>query len=306
MGLVKPVIQHLEKLEHRLEKCEESIRKTQSETSNKASRVSNKASRVRWLKFSDIITGTGLQIHIEHIDGKQNVLADSLSRLVNLCFAGCTEQVQAKEVVMKSLQIMEELLRNLFPSTLKSPALILWLDEYIHTSHGAERYTTTSDVLHIFFKPPYISHVIKFHKGKVVARFVFLLPHVDVCDVAIAVEALLNLQFRGAISHSRHKVGVCMGMTNARSRSLPVPDLCPASVTASPVHVLTTIAPLHPLRMEQGGETNKEPKLQRKGNQQEKKQQSAKRDGNPYKSEISLYLLNYNDMPDHQDTGYPS
>ena len=62
---------------------------------------SNKASRVRWLKFADII-----------IDGKQNVLADSLSRLVNLCFAGCTEQVQAKEVVMKSLQITEELLQD--------------------------------------------------------------------------------------------------------------------------------------------------------------------------------------------------
>ncbi|KAL4586663.1 hypothetical protein LXL04_011305 [Taraxacum kok-saghyz] len=73
---------------------------------------SNKASRVRWLKFADIITGTGLQIHIEHIDGKQNVLADSLSRLVNICFAGCTEQVQAKEVIMKSLQITEELTRH--------------------------------------------------------------------------------------------------------------------------------------------------------------------------------------------------
>ncbi|KAL4582480.1 hypothetical protein LXL04_007030 [Taraxacum kok-saghyz] len=74
------------------------------------------ASRVRWLKFADIITGTGLQIHIEHIDGKQNVLADSLSRLVNLCFAGCTEQVQAKEVVMKSLQITEEFLQDIAQS----------------------------------------------------------------------------------------------------------------------------------------------------------------------------------------------
>ncbi|KAL4556309.1 hypothetical protein LXL04_038956 [Taraxacum kok-saghyz] len=77
---------------------------------------SNKASRVRWLKFADIITGTGLQINIEHIDGKQNVLADSLSRLVNLCFAGCAEQVQAKEVVMKSLQITEELLQDIAQS----------------------------------------------------------------------------------------------------------------------------------------------------------------------------------------------
>ncbi|KAL4588716.1 hypothetical protein LXL04_001611 [Taraxacum kok-saghyz] len=77
---------------------------------------SNKASRVRWLKFADIITGTGLQIYIEHIDGKQNVLANSLSRLVNLCFAGCTEQVQAKEVMMKSLQITEKLLQDIAQS----------------------------------------------------------------------------------------------------------------------------------------------------------------------------------------------
>ncbi|KAD5318053.1 hypothetical protein E3N88_17999 [Mikania micrantha] len=47
---------------------------------------SNKASRVRWLKFMDIITGTGVKVNIEHIDGKQNLLADSLSRLANLCF----------------------------------------------------------------------------------------------------------------------------------------------------------------------------------------------------------------------------
>nr|ASV59777.1 polyprotein [Canna yellow mottle virus] len=42
----------------------------------------NKPSRVRWLTFSDFITGLGVVVTFEHIDGKDNVLADTLSRLV--------------------------------------------------------------------------------------------------------------------------------------------------------------------------------------------------------------------------------
>ncbi|KAJ3708598.1 hypothetical protein LUZ61_012303 [Rhynchospora tenuis] len=41
----------------------------------------NKPSRVRWINFVDFVTGTGVQVHFEHIDGKLNILADSLSRL---------------------------------------------------------------------------------------------------------------------------------------------------------------------------------------------------------------------------------
>ncbi|KAJ3685689.1 hypothetical protein LUZ61_014853 [Rhynchospora tenuis] len=37
----------------------------------------NKPSRVRWINFVDFVTGTGVQVHFEHIDGKLNVLADS-------------------------------------------------------------------------------------------------------------------------------------------------------------------------------------------------------------------------------------
>ncbi|AAN75640.1 polyprotein [Taro bacilliform virus] len=43
----------------------------------------NKPSRVRWLKFIDYITNTGIDVKFEHIDAKNNVLADTLSRLVN-------------------------------------------------------------------------------------------------------------------------------------------------------------------------------------------------------------------------------
>nr|WKY95835.1 polyprotein [Dioscorea bacilliform BL virus] len=42
----------------------------------------NKPSRVRWIAFNDFITGLGIPVHIEHIDGKNNILADSLSRLI--------------------------------------------------------------------------------------------------------------------------------------------------------------------------------------------------------------------------------
>ena len=44
--------------------------------------ANNKPSRVRWLTFVDYITGTGVKINFEHIEGKYNILADSLSRLV--------------------------------------------------------------------------------------------------------------------------------------------------------------------------------------------------------------------------------
>ncbi|GJV70066.1 Orf y [Tanacetum coccineum] len=60
---------------------------------------SSKASRVRWMKFADAITGTGVKIEIEHIEGKHNILADSLSRLINACVIACT--AKEKEPQMK-------------------------------------------------------------------------------------------------------------------------------------------------------------------------------------------------------------
>ncbi|KAG6514346.1 hypothetical protein ZIOFF_024699 [Zingiber officinale] len=47
---------------------------------NKTAR--NKPSRVKWLAFTDYITDTGVKVNFEHIDGKLNILADTLSRLV--------------------------------------------------------------------------------------------------------------------------------------------------------------------------------------------------------------------------------
>ncbi|KAG6516139.1 hypothetical protein ZIOFF_026588 [Zingiber officinale] len=41
----------------------------------------NKSSRVRWIAFTDFITGLGIPVHFQHIEGKDNLLADALSRL---------------------------------------------------------------------------------------------------------------------------------------------------------------------------------------------------------------------------------
>ncbi|KAG6490092.1 hypothetical protein ZIOFF_051374 [Zingiber officinale] len=42
----------------------------------------NKPSRVRWLALTDFITGRGIEIQFQHVNGKDNLLADALSRLV--------------------------------------------------------------------------------------------------------------------------------------------------------------------------------------------------------------------------------
>ena len=79
---------------------------------NKAN--SNKSSRVRWIKFADAVTGTGVKINIEHIEGKHNTLADSLSRLVNLCFAECTGEM--KQLAAAALYSVEEVLQSPYAS----------------------------------------------------------------------------------------------------------------------------------------------------------------------------------------------
>jgi hypothetical protein len=72
----------------------------------------NKPSRVRWLNFLDFITGTGVQIHFEHIDGKHNVLADALSRLtVQLVHTTGTDEsdkfLDSLEAVIEEVQRSE-------------------------------------------------------------------------------------------------------------------------------------------------------------------------------------------------------
>ncbi|GJU21609.1 hypothetical protein Tco_1154951 [Tanacetum coccineum] len=66
------------------------------------------------------VTGTGVKINIEHIEGKHNTLADSLSRLVNLCFAECIGEM--KELAAAALYSVEEVLQspNAFQKNMKT------------------------------------------------------------------------------------------------------------------------------------------------------------------------------------------
>ncbi|GJU25504.1 hypothetical protein Tco_1164125 [Tanacetum coccineum] len=61
-------------------------------------------------EFVDAVTGTGVKINIEHIEGKHNTLADSLSRLVNLCFAEYTGEI--KQLAASTLYSVEEVLQS--------------------------------------------------------------------------------------------------------------------------------------------------------------------------------------------------
>ncbi|GKC86861.1 Orf y [Tanacetum coccineum] len=80
---------------------------------------SNKSSRVRWIKFADAVTGTGVKINIEHIEGKHNTLVDYLSRLVNLCFVECTGEM--KQLAATTLYSVEKVLQspNAFQKNMK-------------------------------------------------------------------------------------------------------------------------------------------------------------------------------------------
>nr|GEY76196.1 ORFIII-like polyprotein [Tanacetum cinerariifolium] len=69
-----------------------------------------KSSDYEWIKFADAVTRTGVKINIEHIEGKHNILADSLSRLVNLCFAERIGKI--KELTAAGLHSAEEVLQS--------------------------------------------------------------------------------------------------------------------------------------------------------------------------------------------------
>ncbi|ATZ69522.1 ORF3 polyprotein [Cacao swollen shoot Ghana R virus] len=87
---------------------------------NKSSQ--NKPSRVRWINFTDYITGCGVDIEFEHISGKDNILADNLSRIINLIIFEdnpgikefCSDWEKAWQEVQskpseKSLEALEEI-----------------------------------------------------------------------------------------------------------------------------------------------------------------------------------------------------
>ncbi|KAG6470754.1 hypothetical protein ZIOFF_071831 [Zingiber officinale] len=69
----------------------------------------NKPSRVRWIAFTDFITGLGIPVQFQHIEGKDNLLADALSRLLCVLIGPWTHT--EKDLLM--LTQMEETLKQL-------------------------------------------------------------------------------------------------------------------------------------------------------------------------------------------------
>jgi ribonuclease HI len=91
----------------------------------------NKPSRVRWISFVDFVTGTGVQINFEHIDGKLNVLADSLSRLaVNMMSAELDEQisnilVQLESAINEVIEVPQDSIIRELNSTIEKINLLI-------------------------------------------------------------------------------------------------------------------------------------------------------------------------------------
>ncbi|ATZ69467.1 ORF3 polyprotein [Cacao swollen shoot Ghana J virus] len=76
----------------------------------------HKPSRVRWITFSDYLTGLGVNITIEHINGKDNLLADSLSRLVFSSWnPSLTETKQEEPVRSQPLNLMALVIHSVLP-----------------------------------------------------------------------------------------------------------------------------------------------------------------------------------------------
>ncbi|KAG6469581.1 hypothetical protein ZIOFF_070510 [Zingiber officinale] len=68
--------------------------------------VSNKPSRVRWIAFTDYITGTEINIEFEHVEGTNNQLADALSRIVHhvtskVTLPECQLQLLKQDILVK-------------------------------------------------------------------------------------------------------------------------------------------------------------------------------------------------------------
>ncbi|KAG6510391.1 hypothetical protein ZIOFF_028401 [Zingiber officinale] len=64
----------------------------------------NKPSRVRWISFIDYVTGTGVNIKFEHIEGTNNQLADALSRLVHYVILNLDDQNELFHILEIALE----------------------------------------------------------------------------------------------------------------------------------------------------------------------------------------------------------
>nr|GEW20524.1 RNA-directed DNA polymerase [Tanacetum cinerariifolium] len=151
-----------------------------------------------WLVMPfDAIAGTGVKINIEHIEGKHNTLADSLSRLVNLCFAECTGEM--KELAAAALYSVEEVLQspNAFQKNMKiiceevmkisnhfqeSSQKLLLLGFLLHLSNPHKNIRHREYVLFEGFVSRFLQSVLHPHPSY---HFLSLLGHVDQLSILV-------------------------------------------------------------------------------------------------------------------------
>lgn len=68
----------------------------------------HKPSRVRWLTLTDYISGTGIKVSFEHIDGKENILADELSRLINAILIRQFQHPALDSLIKATLEVSDK------------------------------------------------------------------------------------------------------------------------------------------------------------------------------------------------------
>ncbi|QBA88842.1 polyprotein [Aglaonema bacilliform virus] len=110
----------------------------------------NKPSRVRWISFTDFITGTGITIKFQHISGSDNKLADTLSRLINVLI------IQPESIPLNISEGIEKALEEVTqrPQVAQVRKLTHLISSFLTDSHKVERLfviteeSTYSEILH--------------------------------------------------------------------------------------------------------------------------------------------------------------
>ncbi|AAR86692.1 polyprotein III [Banana streak GF virus] len=68
----------------------------------------HKPSRVRWMTLTDYISGCGVKVYFEHIDGKDNTLADELSRLVQAILINKEESPIILSLIKATTEVLQK------------------------------------------------------------------------------------------------------------------------------------------------------------------------------------------------------
>ncbi|KAG6502916.1 hypothetical protein ZIOFF_035205 [Zingiber officinale] len=92
----------------------------------------NKPSRVRWIAFTDFITGLGIPVQFQHIEGNENILADALSRLVCLITGPCILETEDHQIMVQIESALKEMKEK--PNPQATQALIGVINSWLNTS----------------------------------------------------------------------------------------------------------------------------------------------------------------------------